>query len=173
MRLKSVRFNQKPILYSFDLYIRAAVEIQRTFRGYRDKIKVLKSRSFQEFRRKVILVQRCARRFLEVKKIKYSQYQEYLAMKSKKILLNLKHFHKINSKFDKMRTHLPSNRMSMIEQKSQLEKVDKSVNLVEDAFTKLFGKNLNAKPEVKTKNMWVQTSTSRSRELYPETAYTQ
>ena len=73
-----MRFNQKPILYSFDLYIRAAVEIQRTFRGYRDKIKVLKSRSFEEFRRKIIMVQRCVRKFLEVKRIKYSQYQEYL-----------------------------------------------------------------------------------------------
>ena len=57
-------------------------------------------------------MQRCVRKFLEVKRIKYSQYQEYLSMKSKKILLNLKHFYKINSKFDKMRVHLPSNRMS-------------------------------------------------------------
>ena len=56
MRLKSVRLVQKPILYSFDIYIRAAVEIQRTFRGYHDNLRVLKAKSFKDYRRKVILV---------------------------------------------------------------------------------------------------------------------
>ena len=36
-------------------------------------------------------------------------------MKSKKILLNLKHFYKINSKFDKMRNHIPRNSASKLD----------------------------------------------------------
>ena len=115
MRLKSTRLVQKPILYSFDIYIRAAIEIQRTFRGHRDKLRVLKSKSFKDFRRKVILVQRQVRKFLAIKRVKYSQYQEYLAMKSKKILLNLKHFYKINSKFDKMREYMPKDPMLQLD----------------------------------------------------------
>ena len=61
-------------------------------------------------------------------------------MKSKKILLNLKHFYKINSKFDKMREFKPKDSMAQLDQRAQLTKADESVKLVEEAFTRLQAK---------------------------------
>ena len=99
-------------------------------------------------------------------------------MKSKKILLNLKHFYKINSKFDRMREFKPKDPMTQLDQKVQLNKVDESVQLIEESFAKLNARTLKKRYEdVKTKNRWVQTTTSparsKSREVSPETAYTQ
>lgn len=63
--------------------------------------------SLWRFKSKVIFLQARIRRFLAAKRLKYIQFSEYLAMKSKKIMLNVKHFYKINAKFDLMRNYRP------------------------------------------------------------------
>ena len=45
-------------------------------------------------------------------------------MKSKKIMLNVKHFYKINSKFDRMRSFQPKTEKVKLNQKLWLEQVN-------------------------------------------------
>ena len=104
---RNVRKIQKPFLYSFDLYVHAATDIQRVFRSHMSRKKHLRALTFTAFRHKLIRLQRFVRRFLTARQIRYKQFSDYLQSKAKKIVLSLKHFYKINSKFDRMRTFQP------------------------------------------------------------------
>lgn len=106
-KVKSGKLIAKPILFSFDIFVRAATEIQRVFRGHRSRLSNLRARSFNDFRDRLIRLQRFLRKFLTARRIRYKQFSDYLQKQSKKIVLNLKHFYKINSKFNKMRSYLP------------------------------------------------------------------
>lgn len=87
-------------------------------------------------------------------------------MKSKKILLNIKHFYKINSKFDIMRNYTPLSKQVLVNQRLWLSQVDNSVKSMESGFTKVKQKSIQTDPfqsiSRKTCNRWVQTSVSRS-----------
>ena len=71
------------------------------------------------------------RNFLTSRQIRYKQFSDYLQAKSKKIVLNLRHFYKINSKFDKMRSYQSKNAMVALDQRRQIDIVNTQVNLVE------------------------------------------
>jgi len=59
-------------MYSFDIYIRAATEIQRTFRGCSSRKQHLRGFvTFARFRDSVVKLQRKIKSFLEMKKLKY------------------------------------------------------------------------------------------------------
>ena len=149
----------------------------------------LRAPSFAIFREKLVRLQQHVRNFLTTRRIRYKQFSDYLQMKSKKIILNLKHFYKINSKFNKMRNYLPKDPMTTVDQRRTLQGVNDSVSLIEHCFKQYSGKQLVANDAVvmppgyqqqndispsqsiKKKNRWVQTSTSRS--MSPETAFTQ
>ena len=75
--------------------------------GYKVRRKYLRAPSFAAFKLKLVNLQRHVRRFLTLRRIRYNQFSNYLESKSKKIVMYLKHFYKINSKFDKMRNYIP------------------------------------------------------------------
>ncbi|CDW87757.1 UNKNOWN [Stylonychia lemnae] len=134
---KSQRLNQ-PMLYEFDLYIRAATEIQRHFRGFLVRKKIFGN--FKRYRQVVVKVQRLARRFLELKIQKYQKYQEFLEIKSKKIILELKNFCKIYQKFDKLRSNqssipLKSKQMVLLNQSEKYRKyIEKGYSQIRQKF---------------------------------------
>ena len=80
-------------------------------------------------------------------------------MKSKKILLNIKHFYKINSKFDLMRHYTPLTKQVSVNQRLWLNRVDNSVKSMESGFSKVKQKAIQTEPfssiAKKTCNRWV------------------
>ena len=129
----------------------------------------MKQPTFKRYKHTVIKLQRKIRQFLEFKRLKYAQFAEYLAMKSKKIMLNIKHFYKINSKFDSMRKFAPKSKQVNKEQKLWLAKVDSSVQYLETGQQKIKQRSFMHDQlsfqfhQKRTTNRWVQTSISRSR----------
>lgn len=93
---KSSKLTQQPLLFDFDLYIRAAQEIQRHFRGHLSRTK--QGGSFFAIRASLIRLQRAIRRFLHIRAQENLKYLEYLDSKSKKLLLDFKNFYKIYRK---------------------------------------------------------------------------
>lgn len=126
-------------MYAFDIYIRAAVEIQRVYRGFIARRSVFRmiEPTLKNYKFKVIRIQRKIRQFLKLKRQKYAQFADYLAMKSKKIMINIKHFYKINSKFDSMRKFAPKSKQVNKDQKIWLQKADCQVQYLETGFDKI------------------------------------
>lgn len=54
---RSERLAQKPILFSFDIYVRGATEIQRVYRGFLSRKKTLRAPSFAAFRDRLVKLQ--------------------------------------------------------------------------------------------------------------------
>lgn len=131
--------NNEPILYTFDVYIQAALKIQKVYAGYIQRKRLFgQSQCFKNYKAKVLLLQKNVRKFLESRRERYLQYTDYMCKKSEKIILSLRHFYKINGKFDTFRKQIgqKTNLLNEI-QKSQLSKVDESVFFVEQVFKKI------------------------------------
>ena len=58
-------------MFDFDIFIRAATEIQRVFRGYKSRRVTFKGHSFAKYKLKIVKIQRQIRAFLTMRRTKY------------------------------------------------------------------------------------------------------
>ncbi|TNV73075.1 hypothetical protein FGO68_gene2695 [Halteria grandinella] len=86
---------KKPVLYEFDLYLRAAKEIQRVYRGWRVRKK------FQLMRQSAVIIQNRYRKYLTAKREREQRYLQFMRAQSKIIIKEYKNFTKTYQKLAK------------------------------------------------------------------------